>query len=194
MMTIKKAIIGVLGAFTLATTAQAGTIVLTPVPTGILPSPGEVSYSVNASGGSALLKFAIDGYKTLDGFNNYMDRFTLTLNGHDILEGSYDLGGGGVNFTYFAPVGASVSAVSYGFGNGGQAVAVVPLTLLSGVNALKFSYDGVSQGLGDEGWGLSGVTLAVPEPASWALMILGFGVVGFAMRRRTQGQSALAIG
>lgn len=26
---------------------------------------------------------------------------------------------------------------------------------------------------------------AVPEPASWALMIAGFGMVGFAMRRRT---------
>jgi hypothetical protein len=26
---------------------------------------------------------------------------------------------------------------------------------------------------------------AVPEPASWALMIAGFGIVGFAMRRRT---------
>jgi PEP-CTERM motif len=25
---------------------------------------------------------------------------------------------------------------------------------------------------------------AVPEPASWALMIGGFGLVGFAMRRR----------
>lgn len=28
------------------------------------------------------------------------------------------------------------------------------------------------------------VTPAVPEPASWALMILGFGVVGYALRRR----------
>lgn len=27
---------------------------------------------------------------------------------------------------------------------------------------------------------------AVPEPATWALMILGFGAVGFAMRRRQQ--------
>jgi hypothetical protein len=31
---------------------------------------------------------------------------------------------------------------------------------------------------------LDGVSLSVPEPASWAMMILGFGAIGFAMRRR----------
>ncbi|MXO60727.1 PEPxxWA-CTERM sorting domain-containing protein [Altererythrobacter salegens] len=30
---------------------------------------------------------------------------------------------------------------------------------------------------------------AVPEPATWALMLLGFGAIGFAMRRRRVGQS-----
>jgi hypothetical protein len=39
---------------------------------------------------------------------------------------------------------------------------------------------------GDEGsasgWGT--VTTAVPEPATWGMMILGFGIVGGAMRRR----------
>lgn len=33
--------------------------------------------------------------------------------------------------------------------------------------------------------GLS-LTRAVPEPATWALMLLGFGGIGFAMRRRTR--------
>lgn len=32
--------------------------------------------------------------------------------------------------------------------------------------------------------GVSFTAAAVPEPASWALMIMGFGAVGFAMRRR----------
>lgn len=34
---------------------------------------------------------------------------------------------------------------------------------------------------------------AVPEPATWALMILGFGVVGYAMRRRPSVRIAQAI-
>jgi hypothetical protein len=32
-------------------------------------------------------------------------------------------------------------------------------------------------------------TAAVPEPATWALMILGFGVVGYSMRRRRTGSA-----
>ncbi|RYD25932.1 MAG: PEP-CTERM sorting domain-containing protein [Lysobacteraceae bacterium] len=36
-------------------------------------------------------------------------------------------------------------------------------------------------------------TPAVPEPGTWALMILGFGVVGYAMRRRPSVRFAQAI-
>jgi hypothetical protein len=35
-------------------------------------------------------------------------------------------------------------------------------------------------------------SLGVPEPATWAMMILGFGVVGGALRRRRQGSVASA--
>jgi hypothetical protein len=34
---------------------------------------------------------------------------------------------------------------------------------------------------------------AVPEPATWAMMILGFGVVGGAMRRRVRVRAAIAV-
>jgi hypothetical protein len=43
------------------------------------------------------------------------------------------------------------------------------------------------QGGNDESWGIDNIRLsasAVPEPASWAMLILGFGLVGGAMRRR----------
>jgi len=33
---------------------------------------------------------------------------------------------------------------------------------------------------------------SVPEPASWALMLCGFGAVGFAMRRRRSGKASIA--
>jgi hypothetical protein len=42
---------------------------------------------------------------------------------------------------------------------------------------------GTSRGLGGYG-GHATFTPAVPEPATWGMMLLGFGAVGFAMRRR----------
>jgi hypothetical protein len=47
------------------------------------------------------------------------------------------------------------------------------------------------QGGNDESWGIDNIRLsanAVPEPATWAMLILGFGLVGSAMRRRRTGQ------
>lgn len=71
---------------------------------------------------------------------------------------------------------------------------------LGSANFATFSHSGSSlvlgirasgagwQGGSDESWGWDAINItynagAVPEPGSWALMILGFGVVGSAMRR-----------
>lgn len=53
------------------------------------------------------------------------------------------------------------------------------------------------QGGNDESWGidnvrLSAISAAVPEPASWAMMIAGFGFVGAAARRRRPVASVIA--
>jgi hypothetical protein len=76
----------------------------------------------------------------------------------------------------------------------GSPLTVVPTT---GTPPIYFTvdvarYDPTSQKV--VATGLVGATLVpggVPEPASWALMILGFGGVGAVLRRRRQGQAAL---
>lgn len=56
------------------------------------------------------------------------------------------------------------------------------------------------QGGTDESWGIDNLSLsyspitgnAVPEPATWAMMIAGFGLVGGAMRRRASTKAVFA--
>ena len=48
-------------------------------------------------------------------------------------------------------------------------------TAISGLNVRRFTYSITYA---------NAVTAAVPEPATWAMMILGMGAVGYAMRRR----------
>ena len=38
-----------------------------------------------------------------------------------------------------------------------------------------------------------GTVAAVPEPATWAMMITGFGLVGFAMRKRSHAPAAVSL-
>ena len=94
----------------LGTAASAATLFTQDTPTGALTSPGSVSYQFEANAGAGLTSFTLNGYASLDGAGNgYTDVFTLSLNGTGILSGSYNLGGGGYDITYFAPVGSSVS-------------------------------------------------------------------------------------
>ena len=56
-----------------------------------------------------------------------------------------------------------------------------------GISSVRFVSQGA--GLGVESLRqlrLGGVTSAVPEPTTWAMMLLGFGAVGFGMRRSRQ--------
>lgn len=171
-----------------ATSASAAVLFTQAAPTGALTSPNSVNFVFAAGGAtSAAVSFTLNGYASLDGADNgYTDVFTLSLNGTDILSGSWNMGGGGNNTLYFAPVGSSISVSSPGGWAGGTGLFNVPLALISGANTLTLSYSGNYQGLGDEGWGVSDLKVsgAVPEPASWAMLIIGFGVVGAAARRR----------
>jgi hypothetical protein len=45
-------------------------------------------------------------------------------------------------------------------------------------------------GTGGQGFALSGLTATVPEPATWGLMLVGFGMVGVAARRRSRAVAA----
>jgi len=45
----------------------------------------------------------------------------------------------------------------------------------------------------DTSFNVGTLTVSVPEPATWAMMLLGFGAVGFAMRRGRKSLPALPV-
>jgi len=178
-------------------TARAATLIDFPGPTAEMASPGFVEFSVTTIGGLSQATFTIDGVRTLDGIvaNNLEDDFLLTENGAGILNGTWDLGGGGQDFVFFAPVAATIDAHSNGFGKGGVLQVTLPLILNPGVNTIRFAFSSaVPQGLTDEGWILRDFILtgpaATPEPAAWALMLTGFLGAGAGLRRTRRPEVA----
>jgi len=206
---MKKLLFGLLvGSFSTvaSVSGQAAVIYTESTPTGELATDTPaVALNFGASAGSASLAFQLQGYDSLDGQNFYEDDFTLKVNGVSVLAGTFDLGGGGANVLYSAPVGTSYILTPPGGGGPTFAGAIgdfiVPISLINGTNTLEFSYASLPspghagfQGLGDEGWGLNSATVtgAVPEPSTWAMMILGFAGIGFMAYRRSSKPALMA--
>jgi len=197
------AVIGVIGFA--AVSAQAGVVYSNLPATAEMDTqaPAVVDGAFTDKAGPATLSFTIDGYASLDGQNSYEDDFTLSQNGAAILVGTFNLGGGGGDVLYLSPAGTKAtnvdgyvpSDISFA---GGTENLVVPITL-TGSDTLSFSYTSLSgngyagfQGLGDEGWGIQDVVVSVPEPATWAMMLVGFGGLGATLRRARAKQAVAA--
>ena len=200
LSTVLAAGVAALGLTFAAAGAQAATLYSASSPTAEMESPASTSISFNAAAGQGLTSFRINGFRSLDGAGYYEDTFTLSLNGTAIYSGTWNLGGGGDNVVYLAPAGSSTNSVYNGYYQGGYTDISVPLSLIGGQNTLTFSFASTGyagpQGLGDEAWSLSNVQVsgvsAVPEPATWAMMIIGFGAIG-ATLRDTRRKGVVAV-
>ena len=86
----------------------------------------------------------------------------------------------GFHFGNGAGLGGNATAF-YKFNAGTTGLASFLLNIQKGSSGAVLYRTGVAPG---PGGGTGGGTGAVPEPASWAMMIAGFGLVGASMRRR----------
>jgi hypothetical protein len=193
------AAIAVAAAATLAAgPVQAGTVFEQISPVVDIPTNFSLTaaFASATNGGEAWLRVA--GYRTLDGQNDFEDRFHLSLNGVALIEAAFDLGGGGADFVYFTPAGSTLTPHSNGLGLGGYLDVHLFLPSLVGANSLTIAYTSAAgESLADEGWGLQSLLItdfstAVPEPSAWALLIAGFGLAGAALRGRRRGGLRIA--
>ena len=73
-----------------------------------------------------------------------------------------------------------------------ESFSLTNATIYAGVlNTIEIN--GQSRGNGSYGGQATFTPGAVPEPATWAMMLLGFGAVGFSMRRSKRNQLALQV-
>jgi hypothetical protein len=152
-----------------------------------------VSFDFTSTLGDRILSFDLFGRRSVDGVNDWQDVFSVLINGVELLNASFNLGGGGTHEVYSNPNGWSWSVASSGMWEGGIASVSGLVTLLDGVNTMTVSFasPGLAngpggQGIWDESWALNAVTLAaVPLPAGFPL--LGLALAGLAgLRRRAK--------
>jgi hypothetical protein len=198
-MKIRSTLAGLALSTLVAASAHAGVIYAGP--TAPMVTDTSFSLNFNSSALTTALSFTLNGYASLDGQNFYEDDFTLRLNGTAIFTGTFNLGGGSNTFqavTFSSVPGLTLgnptnNGLGVGFAGGQETFDFSSLALSGGSNTLEFIYTSLDQasghagfqGLGDEGWGVQNVNVsAVPEPSTWAMMILGFAGVGFMAYRR----------
>lgn len=200
-----KLLTGVSLALALGAVAPASAAILLSEPgvSEYRPTPGSYTFFFDATAdGAGTIDFtllgrgSIDGQGAACGIGACDDTFSLILNGGDLFQGAFRMGGLGSDATPISPAGATFTVSSGALGEGGAAVAFLPIQLRAGMNSLTFVYTGADQGMDDEAWAIAdlvirdSMTTSVPEPATWALVIAGFGLSGLALRRRRGGAAA----
>jgi hypothetical protein len=168
---MRKLVLGLLGAaaLTVGTGANA-TIITDPVDGTILESFGSDFFGANRN--------------AAEGTGMFTDVFNFTLStawDANAQIGSIILNGKDVDFSSIMLDGFAFYQI--GFDPNAETWQLDPVYLAAGLHTITVK----GSILGPGGGAYSGtvnVAPPVPEPATWAMMLVGFGAVGFAMRRR----------
>ena len=143
---------------------------------GLASTAGLDSYV--AGGGNLYVSLGSGHYAGAAGEANFWNPF---LANYGLVAGSTWFTSGGFENATVTSGPTGVTNLLWGYG---QSIEAIPST--SGVSYVRGTLVGGPQDIGLVGTSKMLVdTQAVPEPASWAMMIGGFAIVGAAMRRRT---------
>ena len=168
-----KLLLGVVGATALAVGSAAGAVVTVDSSTTVVSGPTTVADTTTIGFTEASLSSP-----------TFLETVVFT----NTLAGLYS-----ITLTTSSPDVDFTSAVLSGLGGPYNLVEIDddgtnefwrlanPVTL--GASTYTLSINGNNSGAGSLGGSIT-IRQAVPEPATWAMMLLGFGAVGCAMRRR----------
>ncbi len=166
-------------------------LISTAISAASIPSAAQAATVLfDFEGGSRNFSFTLEQGETPDsstvfagsnrvGFTNVAGTFT-GVNGSTNVASSITFGTGAFG-------ALSLSATGFGFGSFSGPALFNGSTTSPIFNFGTFSLGQVSTGAGTGGGRLTISALpmaAVPEPATWAMMLLGFGMIGYRMRRR----------
>lgn len=171
---MRKLILGMVGATALAVGSAAGAVVTVDSSTMVVSGPTTVADTTTIGFTEANLSSP-----------TFMENLVFT----NTLAGLYS-----ITLTTSSPAIDFTSAVLTGLGGPVNLVEIDddgvsefwrlanPVTL--GASQYTLTINGNNSGAGSLGGSITIRPAAVPEPATWAMMLIGFGAVGFAMRRR----------
>ena len=129
-------------------------------------NPQTLTQMLNLTAGT-IYNVGFDYYAPLNGIQNPFDANLQFL-----------VGGAPVGTILTAGSGAGTTAQTwFNFASSFTATS-------SGLQAVSFSYNGLGVTAADFAVDRVYVTAAVPEPGTWALMLIGFGAIGASLRRR----------
>jgi len=180
------ALLGAISAFAVSASAFA-TVPVTVITPG---ATGNTSFSLNSTNSANL---AITVYPTTIGTFTDDFRFNIANAGEFVTSGSvFSFGSSTHSSNYidilsvtFNGIAVPIIKTTY-YGPGNTVIGASEIGSLLGLAAAQGQNDLVVtfRSLGTLGSFQSNFQVAaVPEPASWALMLIGIGVCGFAMRR-----------
>jgi hypothetical protein len=190
---MRSLVLSVLGATALASGSIASAAVTVNAGTVVNLNDPNPSTSVATAGGNTTINFGFNPIVNAEGTNSFSSSFTIS----DPLAGIYSISGStstpGVifsdtsNLTCIASVmGCTVGTVYnliIGTTPSGFSAFGLPLTNLA-AGDYRLTINGISPNSGSFTGNVRITTGAVPEPGTWAMMLLGFGAVGFTMRRQ----------